>query len=131
MPCPKGHLLFRQGEPSKGLYILKSGRASLVMADESGAEVMQLIIGPGSILGVPAVVTKEPYTLSAKALVGSEVGFVELSDFEDLMRTQPALFPLVLAVLASEVRASRIALTAKFAELSRRPSRGLHSAPVQ
>lgn len=106
-----------------GLYILKIGNAALVMKDENGLEVMHLKVGPGSVLGVPAVVTKEPYTLSAKACVGSEAGFVELSDFEDLMQSQPSLFPLVLAVLAAEVRSARIALTGLMTQLRSRPSR--------
>lgn len=106
-----------------GLYILKTGQASLVMKGENGVEVMHLTIGPGSILGVPAVVTKEPYTLSARACAGSEVDFVELSDFEEMMQEEPSLFPLVLAVLAAEVRAARIALTRIMTKLGRRPSR--------
>ncbi|MGO9434835.1 MAG: Crp/Fnr family transcriptional regulator [Terracidiphilus sp.] len=118
----KGRTLFKQGEAPTGLYILKSGKASLVMNSETGVEVMRLTIGPGSILGVPAVVTKEPYTLSAKACVGAEVGFIELSDFEDLMQAQPSLFPLVLSVLAAEVRSARIALTGIMTKLRKRPS---------
>ncbi len=106
-----------------GLYILKCGKASLVMKGENGVEVMCPTSGPGSILGVPAVVTKEPYTLSATASVGSEVGFVELNDFEALMQAKPSLFPLVLAVLAAEVRAARIALTEVMTKLRSRPSR--------
>lgn len=123
VPCLKGQMLFKQGEAPKGLYVLKSGKATLVMKSENGVEVMKLTIGPGSLLGVPAIVTKEPYTLSAKASLGSEVGFVELSDFEDLMGAEPSLFPLVLAVLAEEVRAARIAFTGIVAKLRSRPSR--------
>lgn len=123
VPCLKGRMLFKQGEAPRGLYILKSGKASLVMKGENGVEVMHLTIGPGSILGVPAVVTKEPYTLSARACVGSEVGFVELSDFEDLMQAEPCLFPLVLAVLAAEVRSARLAFTGIMTKLSSRSSR--------
>ena len=123
VPCMKGRMLFKQGEAPLGLYILKSGKASLVMKDENDEEVMHLIIGPGSILGVPAVVTKEPYTLSAKAGVGAEVDFIELSAFEDLMQSEPSLFPLVLAVLAAEVRAARIAFTRVMTKLRSRPSR--------
>ena len=72
---------------------------------------MRLTVGAGSIFGVPAVVTKQPYTLSATAYAGAEVKFIELSAFEELMQAQPSLFPLVLAVLAAEVRTARIAFT--------------------
>ncbi len=123
VPCLKARMLFKQGESPMGLYILKSGKASLVMKGENGAEVMHLTIGPGSILGVPAVVSKEPYTLSATAFVGSEVSFVETSDFEDLMQSEPSLFPLVLAVLAAEVRSARVAFTGIITRFKERHSR--------
>jgi hypothetical protein len=47
VPCLKGRMLFKQGEPPMGLYILKCGKASLVMKGENGAEVMHLTIGAG------------------------------------------------------------------------------------
>ena len=106
-----------------GLYILKSGKASLVMKAENGLEVMHLTIGAGSILGVPAAVTKEPYTLSATDGVGAEVEFVELSQYEELMQEEPSLFPHVLSVLAAEVRTARIALTRVMTKLDGRRSR--------
>ena len=123
VPCLKGRMLFKQGEAPTGLYILKSGKASLVMRSENGVEVMHLTIGAGSILGVPAVVTKEPYTLSAMACADSEVDFVELGEFEDLMQAEPSLFPLVLSVLAAEVRSARVALTGVMTKLRSRSSR--------
>jgi len=128
VPCLRGRMLFKQGETPKGLYILKSGKASLVMKGENGVEVIHLTIGAGSILGVPAVVTREPYTLSAMACGGAEVSFTELTDFEDLMQAEPTLFPLVLAVLAAEVRAARIAFTGIMTKLRSRSSR--HSGPA-
>lgn len=118
-----GGVLFKQGEPPKGLYILKRGNASLMMKAEDNTEILRLTVGPGSILGVPAVVTKEPYTLGARASARSKVEFVELNDFEELMRSDPSLFPLVLAVLAAEVRAGRIALTRIMTKLASRHSR--------
>ena len=108
VPCLKGRMLFKQREAPMGLFVLKSGKASLVMKGENGVEVMHLAIGPGSILGVPAVVTKDPCTLSVKVYVGSKVLFVELSDFEELMQPEASLFPLILAFLAA-VRTARVA----------------------
>ena len=67
--------------------------------------------------------TKQPYTLSATAYAGAEVKFIEMSAFEELMQAQPSLFPLVLAVLAAEVRTARIAFTRMMTKLRSRPSR--------
>jgi len=64
----------------------------------------------GSLLGLPAIIGNEPYTLTAKARKGSDVRFVSRDDFEDLMRAEPSLTLNVLKVLATEVRAARKAL---------------------
>jgi CRP-like cAMP-binding protein len=117
LPCLDGRMLFRQGETPQGLYILKNGKASLQMKGENGAEVLHLTVGPGSILGIPAVAAKEPYSLSAMACARAQVDFIGLSDFEDFMKMEPSLFPLVLSVLAGEVRSARIAFTGVMTEL--------------
>ena len=69
-------MLFRQGDASLGLYILNRGRGSLVLKADDGGEVLHLTAGAGSILGLPEVVGKHTYSLSAMAYPGSKVGFM-------------------------------------------------------
>jgi CRP-like cAMP-binding protein len=111
MPCSKGQILFKQGEVPIGLYLLKTGKASLIVKTDKGKEVVHLTVGAGSILGLPAIVGNEPYTLSATACHGSEVSFVSRKDFEELMQEEPCLFPKVLEILAAEVRSARFVLS--------------------
>jgi CRP-like cAMP-binding protein len=110
IPCGEDLVLFRQGEAPKGLYILRSGEASLLMRSKSGEEAMRLRAGAGSLIGLPAVIGNKPYTLTATARKGSEIKFVSRADYEDLTRTEPSLCFKVLEVLAAEVRAARNAL---------------------
>jgi CRP-like cAMP-binding protein len=123
MPCSKGLILFKQGEVPIGLYLLKTGKASLIMKTDKGEEVVHLIVGSGSILGLPAIVGNVPYTLSAMAYHGSEVTFLARKDFEELIQAQPFLYPKVLEVLAAEVRSARLTLTGIMGKLGSRPSR--------
>jgi CRP/FNR family transcriptional regulator len=109
--CGVDQVLFRQGEPPIGVYILRSGEAALIMTSEAGEVVMCLRATAGSLLGLPAIIGNEPYTLTAKARKGSDVSFVSREDFEDLMRAEPSLTLNVLKVLATEVRAARKALS--------------------
>jgi CRP-like cAMP-binding protein len=102
--------LFSEGEFPKGLHIIRDGEASLMMFSPSERIIACFRAGPGSVLGLPAVVGLVPYTLSAIVRKGSIVGFIELEAFNDLLREQPSLYPSVLSLLASEVRASRSAL---------------------
>ena len=111
VPCKKGTTLFKQGDPPIGLYILKSGEANLLMDSRAGRVIMCVNAEPGSLLGLPAIIANEPYTMTALAHGGSEVRFVAKGDFEDVIRTEPSLYPMVLQVLAAEVRAARRAIT--------------------
>jgi len=121
VPCCCDVVLFRQGEMSTGIFIVRSGSASLLMKAENGVEVAHITVTAGSILGLPAIVSKEPYTLSAMANKGSEVSFVELEAFEGVMQEQPSLLPKVLEVLAAEVRSARLALTELLEKLHHEP----------
>jgi CRP-like cAMP-binding protein len=82
-----------------------------MMKSASGETVMCLHAASGSVLGLPGIVGNEPYSMTAMAHKGSEVGFVTRSDFEDVLRTEPLLYPMVLQVLAAEVRTARQALS--------------------
>jgi len=90
---------------------------------DNGREVLHLTAGTGSILGLPEVVGKHTYSLSAMAYPGSTVGFVPCKNFEELILTEPTLFPKVLEVLAAEVRSARIALIEMMRTLGSRPAR--------
>ena len=110
VPCLRGRILFNQGEAPIGLYLLKTGKASLIMKTEKGKEMVCLTVGSGSILGLPAIVGHVPYSLSATAH-GSKVNFIARKDFDQLIQAQPSLYPKVLEVLAAEVRSARLALS--------------------
>lgn len=105
--CSENRVLFSQGDAPTGLYIIESGKTALVMKSESGSAVMRLHAGAGSLLGLPAVIGNEPYSLTATADKGSEIKFVTRDGFEKVIRAEPSLYPYVLQVLAAEVRSAR------------------------
>src|ERR1700688_3333457 len=88
------------------------GEVSLLTKSGSGKLVMCMRVAPGSVLGIPGIIGNEPYVVFI-AHVGdaSEVRFVTRTDFEKLLREQPALYRSLLAVLAADVRFARLALT--------------------
>lgn len=109
--CSEGGILFSQGDVPSGLYILRSGEAALMMKSALGNVVMCLHAVGGSLLGLPGVVGNEPYSMTAMVRKGSEVSFVTRNNFEDVIRVEPLLYPMVLRVLAAEVRSARQALS--------------------
>jgi CRP-like cAMP-binding protein len=109
--CSEDCVLFCQGDPASGLYILRSGMAILTLRSETGGVAMCFEAYAGSLLGLPAIIGNVPYSLAATAQRGSIVRYVTRDDFEELIRVQPSLYPNVLKVLAAEVRTARQALS--------------------
>ena len=109
--CTEARSLFVQGGKPAGLYILRKGSASLTMESPTGGSLMSITLHPGSLLGLPALIGNEPYTMTALAEKDAELGFVTREDFNSLMLTEPSLAVRVLRILAAEVRAARHAIS--------------------
>ncbi len=109
--CTEPRCLFAQGGKPAGLYILRRGSARLAMESPTGGSLMSITLSPGSLLGLPALIGNEPYTMTANAEKDAELGFVNREDFNSLMLTEPSLAVRVLRVLAAEVRTARHAIS--------------------
>ena len=108
--CDEDRVLFRQGDPPTGLYILRKGEATLTMESVAGEVVMRMQTTAGSLLGLPGLIGNEPYSLTAIAREGAELGFVPRDEFAGLMLKEPQMSLKVLQVLAAEVRSARQAM---------------------
>jgi CRP-like cAMP-binding protein len=108
--CEGERILFRQGDPPTGLYILHKGQVTLSMDPGANQNLFACEAVPGSLLGVPGLIANQPYSLTAVARAGAEVSLVTRDDFTHLMQTDQQLMLLILQVLAAEVRSARLAL---------------------
>jgi CRP-like cAMP-binding protein len=104
LPGPDG-VLFLQGDPPEHLYFLQSGEVTLTM-HSNGRNVLEVRAIAGSLLGLPAMVGNEPYTMSARAARNAEVFRLGRNEFQQLMKNQQ-FSQAALRILASEVRAVR------------------------
>lgn len=109
-PCETDGALFRQGDPSVGLYIFHRGLVTLSMISDSGQSLFAVQALPGSMLGLPGVISNEPYSLTATARAGTQVSFVNRDTFTWLMLSRPDISARILQVLAAEVRSARRAI---------------------
>lgn len=110
LSCGADSVLFRQGDAPAGLYILHKGEVTLTMVSARGEAILSAQAAAGSLLGLPGLIGDEPYTLTATAHGGAELGFVTRDDFTALMESEPLLALKVLQVLAAEVRSARNAI---------------------
>lgn len=109
--CSENKTLFRQGDPPDGIYLVLKGDAVLLMTSDATNVIANFPAPAGSVLGVPAAVGHSEYSLTAVARKGSQIGFVKLALFRELLQQDPTLYPEVLEILATEVRAARSALS--------------------
>lgn len=110
--CKEDRVLFKQGDEATGLYILRAGAGRVSMRSPNGDQVMSVPVSAGSLLGLPALLGNQPYSLSAMVYKGAELRHVSREDFTTLMLNEPSLSLSVLRVLAAEVRTARIAISA-------------------
>lgn len=111
VPCQSDGVLFRQDEPSVGVFILHDGTVTLSMMSNDGHSLFAVQAKPGSILGLPGAISNQPYTLSAIARASAQVSFVSNADLTALMHSNPALSLKMLEILAAEVRSARKAIS--------------------
>ena len=109
--------LYRDGDPSDGLYVVVSGEFEMV---KKGAQRERELarLGPGAIFGVISLLTRDVRTVTARARVDSNVLLLPAERFQPLVRAgSPAALKLVAGI--AEVLAQRLATTnAKLVELT-------------
>ncbi len=110
VPCESERVLFRQDEAAVGIFLIHKGTVTLSVMAQDGHSLFAAQAQPGSILGLPGVISHQPYTLSATASVEAEISFVSRTDLTALMQADPLLSLKMLEVLAAEVRSARKAV---------------------
>jgi CRP-like cAMP-binding protein len=108
--CDTDRILFQQDDPAVGLYILHEGEATLSMASQQGQAILSVQARSGSLLGLPGLISSQPYSLTAVARAGARVSFLGRAEFTAIMQSNPTLAFKILQVLAAEVRSARHAL---------------------
>ena len=106
--CDTDRVLFQQDDPAVGLYILRE--ATISMTSQDGQTILSVQARSGSLLGLPGLISNQPYSLTAVAHAGARVSFLGRSEFTALMESSPPLAFKILQVLAAEVRSARHAL---------------------
>ena len=98
-------IIFQEGAPAFGFYLIFSGRVKLVKRTLGGKKQILKILGPGELLGKTTLFDKGVHIAYAKTLEPTEVGFIERGDFFDfLIRNVPVIFRL-FERLATELKA--------------------------
>jgi len=83
---PKGVLLFVEGQPTRGLYIMCSGEAKLYVNSAEGQSLTVRVVEHGEVLGLSSLMADERYPVTAETLNPSQVSFIPRLEFLQFMR---------------------------------------------
>jgi CRP-like cAMP-binding protein len=88
---PTGAVLFTEGQPARGVFLVRRGRVKLSICGGDGKTLILRLVEPGSPLGVASVVSGRPYEATAEIQEPSEISFLRPCDLLRLMRAHGEL----------------------------------------
>ena len=99
-----GELLFSEGEPCNGLYIIARGKIRIFKTSMSGREQVLGVNGPGETIAELPVFDGGPYPASAIAVEDVEIAFISRRDFHAYCLEHPEVALKVLSVVGARLR---------------------------
>lgn len=98
-------VLFRQGEPVDGLYVVLAGRAKLSQLGADGSELLIRLMGPGELFAAIAALDRvAAFPVSAAALTPVRVAFWQRPVIQEIFRAHPELSSNLLQEIASRAQ---------------------------
>jgi CRP-like cAMP-binding protein len=100
----KGELLFTEGDPCTGLFVIESGHARIFKSSPNGREQILTIEGPGSSVAELPLFDGGTYPASTAAADDARVYFISKQDFHSLCLVHPQVPLKVLKVVGGRLR---------------------------
>ena len=83
---PRGAVLFVEGQPPRGVFILCNGRVKLSASSAEGRSLIVRVAESGEIIGLPGTLSNKPYELTAEAMEPIQANFIRRADFLEFLR---------------------------------------------
>ena len=99
-----GEIVFSEGQPCTGLYVVQSGHVRIFKTSVNGREQVLNIDGPGSSVAELPVFDGGAYPASVAAVDEATLLFVSKQDFQSLCLTHPQVALKVLRVVGARLR---------------------------
>ncbi len=87
----KGQTLFKEGEDTKGIYLVRKGAIEVSKTTPDGWKQKLAVIKPGHFLGELSVMEKRRHEASANALEKTELTLLSKEAFEQMEKQKPKL----------------------------------------
>lgn len=107
MPGPrklnKGDVLFREGDASDAMYVIKSGKIA-IMKVKGSSEIQLAELGPGDMLGEMAFFDNKPRSAGAKAATNAEVIELPFKALNAQFKTFPEWLKAIMRTVNTHLR---------------------------
>ena len=124
---PAKSVIFHEGDPGDGVYVIKSGAVQISTRVGDGEEMVFARFGEGDFFGEMAIVENAPRSATAKAIEDSILYFIPRGTIFDLLAKSPRFALTLVRVISNRLRefnrqyvhqiiqAERLAIVGKFA----------------
>ena len=100
----KGEMLFREGDPTEGFFVIQLGQIGVYFVTPEGREQMFSVFRAPESFGEAALVSLETYPANAVALEYSRVILVRKAHFRELVARKPQLALQMLASMSLHLK---------------------------
>ncbi len=100
----RGEVIFLEGDPPKGLLVVREGAVKIFKTGDGGREQILEIEGPGRSVAELPLFDGHPYPASCAAVHDTVLLVVRPRDFQELLEHHPDLTRAVIASLAFRLR---------------------------
>jgi len=98
-----GRVLFAEGEPARGVYILRSGLATVSISSSEGRVVMLRLAQPGDVLGVNSVLRGSAYDTTVKTLEPCRIEFISRAELIEVVKQNRSGAEVIVSLLSREL----------------------------
>ena len=100
----KGELLFNEGDPSGGLFVVAEGRIRIWAVSAAGIEVTLNVLTPGAMFGEIGMLDGSPRTAGASAMAATKLHSIARRPFFEALELDPQLTRNVVEQLCQRLR---------------------------
>lgn len=108
---PRGHVVFREGEPGDNLYIITSGKVKIGRRTPDGRESLITLMGPADMFGELALFDPGPRTSTVTTLTDVDAVSMDHAALRAWIRDRPHIAEQLLRVLARRLRRTNDSLS--------------------
>jgi len=99
----RGKVLFAEGEPARGVYILRTGSATVSISSRDGRIVTPRVARAGDVLGLNSVLASSSYEATVKTLEPCRTDFIPRAELVELIEKSHAGARAILKILSHEL----------------------------